>query len=303
MNGYNISNSGVVTADQFRVLSGGSQSAPVIGLNGDSNSGIYFGGDSIYFSTNGTWKFGANNSGVTVNSLLQTNGNTIDTEGGSLNLGGGVISEVNELYADVGSVSDPSYTFDGDTNTGIYRYSAGTVAVASDSTVGGLFGPSASWLRGAWQTASTAGYYARVINSNGKMAYHSSSLRVKKDIEDLELDRAYDIVERAKPIFYRSDTKVDSKTDSFYGFGAEPLAEVDPRLVSWTIADDCDCDLDAMDADHDFDEDESLPSSYPHNHACRVPGSVEYGMMTAPLVKVVDDLVNRIKTLEAQLAS
>jgi len=65
----------------------------------------------------------------------------------------------------------------------------------------------------------------------------TSSLAWKYDVEALELERATAFLAAAQPIWYRSkapaDTFDDGAPKSFYSFGAEHLAEIDPRLATW----------------------------------------------------------------------
>lgn len=60
----------------------------------------------------------------------------------------------------------------------------------------------------------------------------TSSLRYKTDVRDIPKD-AIKAILALRPIKYRSLGARDNKEWSFYGLGAEEVADVDPRLVTW----------------------------------------------------------------------
>jgi hypothetical protein len=73
----------------------------------------------------------------------------------------------------------------------------------------------------------------------------TSSVRFKADIEPIEPERVEAFFAAVSPIWFHSLAKADKLPDgkqkSFYSFGAEALAEIDPRLVTWGyFADDYD---------------------------------------------------------------
>lgn len=76
-------------------------------------------------------------------------------------------------------------------------------------------------------TASSANMY--IAGSN--IIYRStSSGDFKADVEDLS-DDARDIIMQLRPVWYRSLCEADNPAWSYYGFIAEEVAAVDPRLV------------------------------------------------------------------------
>lgn len=70
----------------------------------------------------------------------------------------------------------------------------------------------------------------------------TSSLTYKYDVEALEAERATAFLGAAEAIWYRSKAAADKFADgsakSFYSFGAEPMSEIDPRLVTWGYRDE-----------------------------------------------------------------
>jgi hypothetical protein len=77
--------------------------------------------------------------------------------------------------------------------------------------------------------ASSANVY---VNTDGSFGRATSSIRFKTDIEDLKIDTT-SILSQMRPIWYRSLSENDKKDWSWYGFIAEELAEIEPRLVHW----------------------------------------------------------------------
>ena len=71
-----------------------------------------------------------------------------------------------------------------------------------------------------------------VIRSDGVFERSTSSVKYKTDIEDLQNSYADAILE-CRPIWYRSTCSSDDPSHSWWGFLAEEVAEIDPRLVHW----------------------------------------------------------------------
>ena len=73
--------------------------------------------------------------------------------------------------------------------------------------------------------------------SGNQLLRSTSSVRYKCDIEDLEIERALEIYEGLRAIWYRSTAERDRSDWSWYGLLAEEVAEIDPRLVVWGYPD------------------------------------------------------------------
>ncbi|MCS7317444.1 MAG: tail fiber domain-containing protein, partial [Candidatus Dojkabacteria bacterium] len=82
---------------------------------------------------------------------------------------------------------------------------------------------------------SGGGSPVKIITSTKELIIETSSLKYKKDIEDM-WDSAADKILELRPVFYR--LKNDSLNHSHYGFIAEEVAQVDPRLVVWGYHED-----------------------------------------------------------------
>ena len=114
------------------------------------------------------------------------------------------------------------------------------------------------------------------IASNGLVIRSTSSIRYKTDIETLEDSYADKLLE-CRPVWYRSTATDDTAHPEwgYYGFIAEEVADVDPRLVHF-----------------DEQEDGTLQ-----------PEGVQYTQMTAHLVNIVKRQKQAIETLETKVAA
>lgn len=81
-------------------------------------------------------------------------------------------------------------------------------------------------------TSTAANVY---ITAGGRLKRSTSSRRYKADIVPLE-DSYADAILNVEPVFYRSIASGDSDHPdwTYYGFIAEDVAEIEPRLVHWT---------------------------------------------------------------------
>ena len=81
----------------------------------------------------------------------------------------------------------------------------------------------------------TSGVSANVaVDTDGQLRRATSSRKYKTDIETLENSYA-DALLKCRPVWYRStaDDSVENPHYGYYGFIAEEVAEIDPRLVFW----------------------------------------------------------------------
>jgi len=90
---------------------------------------------------------------------------------------------------------------------------------------------------------TTTGGSAVHVESDGDMLRYTSSLKYKTDVETIEDARA-DAILNCRPVWYRSKCANDIKTEGseksdwgWYGFIAEEVAEIEPRLVNWATKD------------------------------------------------------------------
>jgi hypothetical protein len=78
-------------------------------------------------------------------------------------------------------------------------------------------------------TAAAANVY---VDSGTDLYRSTSSIKYKTDVETLQDDYA-DAILNVRPVWYRSTCEGDCSEHSWWGFIAEEVAEIDPRLVHW----------------------------------------------------------------------
>ncbi|API60542.1 hypothetical protein BSL82_15665 [Tardibacter chloracetimidivorans] len=75
------------------------------------------------------------------------------------------------------------------------------------------------------------------VHSDGSFMRSTSSLRFKDVLEPVADEWAYKILD-AEGIFYKSLCAADNPDWTYYGFGAETIAQLDPRWVFWRTTDE-----------------------------------------------------------------
>jgi len=78
-------------------------------------------------------------------------------------------------------------------------------------------------------TAAAANVY---VDSGTDLYRSTSSIKYKTDVETIQDDYA-DAILNVRPVWYRSTCEGDCSEHSWWGFIAEEVAEIDPRLVHW----------------------------------------------------------------------
>jgi hypothetical protein len=71
------------------------------------------------------------------------------------------------------------------------------------------------------------------IASTGLFLRSTSSLKYKTDVEDADIDYSEALIYGSRPVWYRSLSESDPSAYSYWGFIAEEVAEIDPRMVHW----------------------------------------------------------------------
>ena len=71
-----------------------------------------------------------------------------------------------------------------------------------------------------------------LIQSNGLLVASTSSIRYKTSVEPIDENYSTALL-KLQPVWYRSTCKGDNPEFSYWGFIAEDVAKVDPRLVIW----------------------------------------------------------------------
>ena len=106
---WSIGTAGNLVARNGSVIRSSAATAalPSYSFDGDTDTGMYqHAANDIGFSAGGTRQFGVHSSGPHCFNTLDMTGN--------------IITNVDEIYADLGSQSDPSYAFDSNADCGVY---------------------------------------------------------------------------------------------------------------------------------------------------------------------------------------
>ncbi len=140
-----------------------------------------------------------------------------------------------------------------------------------------------------WYNAYTASAADAVINSDGTFSREVSSAAFKRGVETMQ-DSYANALLNARPVFYRSKCEADPKDWSYWGFIAEELAEIDPRLVRWGHA------------MKEVAQPKGLPPKIVEDKdSPLIPIGVQYSRLTVPLLQLAQRQAERIDALEARL--
>ena len=128
------------------------------------------------------------------------------------------------------------------------------------------------------------------VFSDGALFRATSSARYKKDIEDLNVD-TFGLINKIRPVWYRSTTGNDRDDWSWYGFIAEELAEVDKRFVHFGYAPE------------DYIKNEETNKTELKEGAKLRPDGVMYDRLTVLLIKGMQEQQKKIKELSAKVSA
>jgi hypothetical protein len=130
---------------------------------------------------------------------------------------------------------------DGNLKGYLWNYESGLIFGNNGAAVGQFIGSKFN-VPGVYNGTTTGGG-AVYVESDGDLLRYTSSLKYKTDVETLEDARA-DAILNCRPVWYRSKCENDIKTEGaeksdwgWYGFIAEEVAEIEPRLVNWATKD------------------------------------------------------------------
>ncbi len=164
---------------------------------------------------------------------------------------------------------------------------------------------------------TTASAPNMVVASDGAFQRSTSSSKYKIDVEKLDPAMA-DAVLQLRPVWYRSICEGDRQDWSWYGFLAEDVAAIEPRLVHWgyskyikiEVAPAVEATAAVLDADGNEVSSARplIPAQYrmePDRDAPMIPEGVQYDRLTVFLTNLVQrqaaaiaDLNVRLKALE-----
>jgi len=135
----------------------------------------------------------------------------------------------------------------------------------------------------SFTTAAAANVY---VESAGQLSRATSSSKYKTDIETLD-DAYSDALLSCRPVWYRSTCEADNPDWGWWGFIAEEVAQIDPRLVHWKTK------------EVSYDEKGAVVTT-----PCDPePEGVQYERFVPHLLNLIKRQKERIETLEAANAS
>lgn len=163
--------------------------------------------------------------------------------------------------------------------------SSGGVSIAASSGNGYLSVPQAY----AGTTGSAANMH---ILSSGVFLRSVSSDKYKTGIEDAEMSYAEELY-NLRPVYYKSLGTFDNPNHGHWGFIAEEVAEIDPRLCFFKTTEP---ELDD-DGNVQHDDDDNIIET---TLDAPVVEGVQYDRMIPLLLKLMKDQKERIETLETE---
>ena len=108
-------------------------------------------------------------------------------------------------------------------------------------------------------------------SASNELVKETSSIKTKTNVETADPDICLNIVKNSRPVWYRSNQPADNPEHSYWGFIAEEVDKVAPRLTCY-------------DANGE-------------------PGGVAYARYTPVLVSVLQQALTRIEDLEARIST
>jgi hypothetical protein len=180
---------------------------------------------------------------------------------------GDVVRASSQLRSPAGTAGLPAYSFFGESNTGIYRDNGvnishlglaicnfdglgtfgsgrrvqfgGGASIATTSgairisPVGNLELEGGGVISQVSYDATTAAGANVTLNASAKFLRSTSSIKYKTQVEDVDALYSENIILKSRPVWYRSLCQEDPSQHSYWGFIAEEVAEIDPRMVFW----------------------------------------------------------------------
>ncbi len=124
------------------------------------------------------------------------------------------------------------------------------------------------------------------IASTGELVRATSSIKYKTDVETLA-DSYADAILQCRPVWYRSLCSFDNPTWGYWGFIAEEVAKIDPRLVFWKT----------VETSHDEN------GSVVETPCDPEPEGVQYDRFVPHLLNLIKRQKEQIEAIEAKVAA
>jgi hypothetical protein len=150
--------------------------------------------------------------------------------------------------------------------------------------------------------SNTTSSAANVHISSGGYFYRStSSQKYKTDIETIE-DNYADAILNLRPVWYRSTCKNDNKDYGHWGFIAEEVANIDPRLVQYGAEHLKDENGELMYTEETIEDRIELEPVYKtddNGEPIQAPEGVQYDRFAPLLLNLIQRLTARVEALES----
>tara|TARA_R100001086_G_C11818067_1_gene253402 strand:- start:189 stop:1061 length:873 start_codon:yes stop_codon:yes gene_type:complete len=271
----------------------GSAGTPAI-QGSDSNTGISFASDTLNLTTGGTTRAKINSSGHLI--VNDGGGNKIgvgtDSPDYSIEVeGNGGADTVSLALTNLGSHPAALHLRSGHGNWSIINSSTIGDALefrdeSSNATRMHLDVNGSLFCVGVYNATTGSSADGVVVSSGGKLRRVTSSQRYKTSIETLE-DKYADAILEARPVWYKSLCADDNKDYGHWGFIAEEIEKIDPRLCS-------------------YKDTELVVENYVATEKkldTPIVESVQYERFVPHLVNLVKRQDTRIKALETKVAA
>jgi hypothetical protein len=217
----------------------------------------------LVFSTNA----GAPDTSPTERMRIHSDGNVSIGSGSGTNTGNqlyvnGTIRSNGQIKTLPGDTDTaPGYTWQGDEDTGMFRTGADSLGFSAGGSeiarfnFGGAFDRRQLYFENNAEVGSAGSLYLEAVTnvrsltirdnttasasnvfintSAGSLLRSTSSVKYKTEVEDAELSYSEALVYGSRPVWYRSLSENDPSEYSYWGFIAEEVAEIDPRMVHW----------------------------------------------------------------------
>ena len=260
----------------------GSASAPSV-VGSDSNTGISFASDTLILNTAGTERGRIDSGGRLL--LGKTSGTSALLQ----------VDEGAQVFGAANDGNSSCLTLDYSGTTGrvmAHGSGGGTLAFFANGSSGGvqermkIDTNGSVFAVGIYNATTGSSADGVVVSSGGKLRRVTSSQRYKTSVETLE-DKYADAILEVRPVWYKSLCEDDNKDYGHWGFIAEEIEKIDPRLCAYKSSEIVIEDGVAVEKKLDTP----------------IVESVQYERFVPHLINLVKRQDTRIKALETKVAA
>ena len=162
-----------------------------------------------------------------------------------------------------------------------------------------------------FNNGTTSGSNVHVRATDFLMERNISSIKYKHSVETLDDDVSDYVIKNLRPVWYRSRCANDTPDWSWYGFIAEEVAEIEPRLCHWDVP-IIEEETDEYYQPEPYTNEEGevvtpdpvkIVRKYQDPNAPKEVEGVMYERFTVLLVDQVQKLIGRVDSLEEKLSN